>query len=105
MLERHPEGSRRAHLDAASAAGTVRVRSADAGRHPVVVVASEPMDEDPRWRGLRSGELLHVDAQLRVTRELVLPDPPAHPLTLADLDPHAAASQAKPAAITGSGAH
>jgi hypothetical protein len=28
-----------------------------------------------------------------VTRERVLTDPPAHELTLADLDPHTAASQ------------
>jgi predicted glutamine amidotransferase len=92
VLERGPDGHRR-HLDHASAAGTVRVRSADAARHPVVVVASERMDEDPRWRALRSGELLHVDPQLSVRRRLVLPEPPEHPLGLADLDARAAASQ------------
>jgi predicted glutamine amidotransferase len=95
VLERRPEGHRR-HLDQASAAGTVRVRSADAARHPVVVVASEPMDEDPRWRALGSGELLHVDAHLRTRVERVLEGPPAHPLALADLDPRAAASQTHP---------
>ena len=92
VLERGVAGRRR-HLDHASAAGTVRVRSADAARHSTVVVASEPMDEDPRWSALESGELLHVDAQLRARRTRVLPDPPAHPLTLADLDVRAAASQ------------
>ena len=40
-----PHGGR--HLEHASAAGSVRVRSADLGRAPAVVVASEPMDEDP----------------------------------------------------------
>jgi glutamine amidotransferase len=42
---------------------------------------------------MQPGELLHVDRALKVTRERVLTDPPAHKLTLADLDPHAAASQ------------
>ena len=97
FLERSPAGHR-GHLDHASAAGTVRVRSADAAEHPVVVVASEPMDEDPSWRALGSGELLHVDGQLATTVELVLEDPPAHRLTLADLDARAAASQQHPAA-------
>jgi predicted glutamine amidotransferase len=95
VLERHPRGRPR-HLDHASAAGTVRVRSADAARLPVVVVASEPMDEDPHWRALQSGELLHVGPQLQVHREVILPDVPAHPLTLADLDARAAASQRHP---------
>ena len=74
----------------------MRVRSADAARHPVVVVASERMDEDPRWRALGSGELLHVDANLDTTVERVLEEPPAHRLTLADLDARAAASQQPP---------
>jgi glutamine amidotransferase len=64
----------------------------------VVVVASEPMDEDPSWRALGSGELLHVDGQLATTVELVLEHPPAHRLTLADLDARAAASQQHPEA-------
>ena len=52
------------------------------------------MDENPGWRGLESGELLHVDADLQVTRAVILPDPPAHPLTLEDLEGRAAVSQA-----------
>ena len=98
FLERKPEGHR-GHLDHASAAGTVRVRSADAARHPVIVVASEPMDEDPHWRALGSGELLHVDGHLATTVERVLEQPPAHRLTLADLDARAAASQKRPAPV------
>ena len=43
-----------------------------------MVFASEPMDDDPRWRLLEPGELVHVDAGLRVTRDVVLPDPPRH---------------------------
>ena len=52
------------------------------------------MDEDPGWRLLASGELLHVDGDLRVTRRRVLDAPPAHPLTLADLGPRRPPPQA-----------
>ena len=89
-----PHGDR--HLDHASAAGTIRVRSAELATTPAVVVASERMDEDPGWRPLQPGELLHVGPDQRVRHEIALPEPPAHPLTLADLDAHAQASQ-KPA--------
>ena len=82
------------HLDHASARGSVRVRSGELATRPAVIVASEPMDEDPGWRALQSGELLHVDGDLRVTITTVLEDAPARQLTLAELDPRAAASQA-----------
>jgi glutamine amidotransferase len=87
-----PTGAR--HLDHASARGSVRVRSGDLADRPAVVVATERMDEDPGWRALESGELLHVDADLGVTRTRALERPPAHQLTLADLGTRAAASQA-----------
>jgi glutamine amidotransferase len=94
VLERAPGGSSgNRHLDHASARGSVRVRSAALAQRPAVVVASEPMDEDPGWRELASGELIHVDAALHVRRQTVIEGPPAHPLTLADLDPRAAQSQ------------
>jgi predicted glutamine amidotransferase len=89
-----PRGDR--HLDAASAAGTVRVRSEPLTRHPSVVVASERMDEDPGWRLLEPGELIHVGPALAVDSSIAVHDPPAHPLTLADLQPKAAAAQAPP---------
>jgi predicted glutamine amidotransferase len=89
-----PHGSR--HLDAASAAGRVRVRSAPLAWQPSVIVASEPMDEDPGWRALESGELVHVGPTLKVDSTIELDGPPAHPLTLADLEPRAAAAQAPP---------
>jgi predicted glutamine amidotransferase len=89
-----PHGDR--HLDAASAAGTVRVRSEPLGRHPSVIVASERMDEDPGWRLLEPGELIHVGPTLGVESSIVLDGPPAHGLTLADLQPGAAAAQAPP---------
>jgi predicted glutamine amidotransferase len=90
VLERRPRGR---HLDHASAAGSIRVRSGDLADRPAVIVASEPMDEDPGWYSLASGELLHVGPDLTVRRELILPDPPAYPLTIEDLQGRAAASQ------------
>lgn len=94
VLERRAGGyGGHRHLEHASAPATVRVRSAELASCPAVIVASEAMDEDPGWRALESGELLHVDAQLHTTVQTVLERPPAHPLTLADLDPRAAASQ------------
>jgi glutamine amidotransferase len=86
-----PTGSR--HLEHASAAGSIRVRSGDLATIPAVVVASERMDEDAGWRAIESGHLLHVDADLQVRSTQVLHAPPRHRLTLADLDPRAAASQ------------
>jgi glutamine amidotransferase len=68
---------RRGAFDAGSAAGRIRVRSGT--EDPVVLVASEPMDENPGWRALAPGELVHVDPDLRVTSRIALPDPPAHP--------------------------
>jgi glutamine amidotransferase len=74
--------------------GEVRVHSAELAECPAAVVASEPMDDDNGWRALGAGELLHVDQELKLSVRRVLEHPPAHPLTLADLDPRAAASQA-----------
>jgi predicted glutamine amidotransferase len=86
-----PEGDE--HLDHCGDPRETRVHSAALANHPSVVVASEPMDGDPAWRELRSGQLLHVDGDLHTTVTTPLPDPPAHLLTLADLGPRAAASQ------------
>jgi glutamine amidotransferase len=94
MLEREaggPTGAR--HLDAASPAGTVRVRSGALGQRGAVIFASEQMDEDPGWRMLEPGELVSVDGDLNVSSQLILPRPPAHQLRLEDLKPHAASSQ------------
>jgi predicted glutamine amidotransferase len=87
-----PSGHR--YMDHASARGSMRVRSGDLATRRAVVVASEPMDEDPGWHALRSGELLHVDPDVRVTITRPLDRPPARQLTLADLGDKAAASQA-----------
>lgn len=78
-------------LDDAASTG-MRIRSDDAAGCEVVVVASERIDDDPRWEEVRSGELVHVDADLTVTRDLILPDPPARPMILSGPE---AASQAQ----------
>jgi hypothetical protein len=64
-----------------------------------VIVATEPMDEDAGWHELETGQLLHVDGELGVSITTVVDHPPAQLMTLADLDPRAAKSQA-PAAQT-----
>jgi glutamine amidotransferase len=58
-----------------------------------VVFASERMDDDPRWRLLEPGELVHVDSALQINSEVVLPDPPRHQLGPADLTATAQATQ------------
>jgi glutamine amidotransferase len=86
-----PGGER--HFDAASAAGRIRVRSGALATCPAVVFATERMDEDPGWRGLQPGELVHVDGDLQIRSEIALDRAPAHQLRLDDLHAGAAASQ------------
>ncbi len=71
----------------------IRADCAPLADRPSVVFASEPMDDDPRWRLIESGELVHVDAGLHLTRKLLLPDPPKHQLRRADLSPAVEAAQ------------
>jgi predicted glutamine amidotransferase len=78
-------------LDAVSP--RITARSDDLADAPSVVVASEPMDDDPGWRLLEDGELLHIDAGLVTTSSHPLPERLSHPLTLSDLAPAAASSQ------------
>ena len=70
--------------------GEIAIEMPAAATQPVVVVASERMDDDPRWRELRSGELLRVGPDLELSIDLILPDPPAR---LMELTPREAASQ------------
>ena len=73
---------------------TNRIR-ADSQRlrsRPSVVFATEPMDDAARWQLIDPGELVHVDAGLQISRDLVLPDPPRHQLHDEDLSPAAHAS-------------
>jgi predicted glutamine amidotransferase len=75
----------------------IRADSEHLRLRPSVVFASEPMDDDPRWRLIDPGELVHVDAGLQISRELVLPDPPRHQLHREDLSVAAQAAQHAPA--------
>ena len=60
---------------------------------PSVVFATERMDDDPAWRLLRDGELVHVGTDMALTSTTGVLGPPRHRLTVADLNPVAAASQ------------
>ena len=70
----------------------IRAESQSLQRQPSVVFATEPMDDAAHWRLLEPGELVHVDAGLQVSRDLVLPDPPRHLLRAEELSPAAQAS-------------
>ncbi|WP_166022093.1 class II glutamine amidotransferase [Streptomyces chilikensis] len=94
VLERRAGGTHGdRHLDHTGSNGRMRVHSSALAEHPAVVVASERMDDDAHWRAMEPGELLHVGPGPRATGQVVLADPPAHPLSLDDLHPAAAASQ------------
>ncbi|MEU6670409.1 class II glutamine amidotransferase [Streptomyces sp. NPDC046727] len=84
-------GSR--HLDHSGSHGRMRIHSANLAAQPAVIVASERMDDNPHWRLMEPGELVHVGPDLHTDRRVVLPGPPSHRLTLDDLRPEAAASQ------------
>jgi predicted glutamine amidotransferase len=71
----------------------IHARSRHLMTQPKVIFASEPMDDDPRWQLMEPGELVHVDADLRIDRRIVFPDPPKHQLRHDDLTAKAAASQ------------
>ncbi|MCW2527991.1 MAG: putative glutamine amidotransferase domain protein [Pseudonocardiales bacterium] len=71
----------------------IHARSAGLAAQPSVVIASEPMDSDPGWRLLASGELLRVTRDLALVTSMPFPSQPAHQLSLSDLAPTAAASQ------------
>jgi glutamine amidotransferase len=55
-----------------------------ASEQPVVVVASERMDDDPRWRELQPGELLRVGPDLDLSLDLVIDGPPARLMELSE---------------------
>ena len=85
-----------------SATGIMRVMSRELSILPATVIASERMDTNPDWRLLESGELVHVDSQLRVTSTIAVPDPPAHMIDLSQMTTREAIAQGEePAAGTG----
>ncbi|WP_330180641.1 class II glutamine amidotransferase [Nocardia sp. NBC_01503] len=92
VLERAPGGPDGGRLEHRGRGG-IRAASGQLTDCPAVVIATERMDSDPAWRALACGELLHVDDELRVKSRIVVKDAPHQLLSLADLDPTAAASQ------------
>jgi glutamine amidotransferase len=58
------------------ASDRLRVHVPQLADQPSMIVASERLDENPAWRLLESGELVHVDAELRVESSRVLTQPP-----------------------------
>lgn len=96
VLERQPGGHRGAEPlkhTGKRRPDRISVAAHTLAARPSVVVATERMDDDPGWRPLDSGELLHVAADLTVSSHRIIDHPPTHPLTLADLGQRAAASQ------------
>jgi predicted glutamine amidotransferase len=92
ILERLPSGpGEAAPLDARSS--RIRAHSKEVFRAGHVLIATEPMDENPGWSPLAAGALVHVSPDLGVTTSFPFPEAPAHPLGLSDLSPSAAASQ------------
>ena len=85
-----------------SATGIMRVMSRELAVLPATVIASERMDTNPDWRLLESGELIHVDAELRVTSTIAVPYPPAHMIDLSKMTMREAIAQGEaPAAGAG----
>lgn len=77
VLAREPRDTGAARgLDART--DRIHARSGYLTDHRSVIVASEPMDNDPRWRPLGVGELLHVDADLTVHTSTPFPPAPTH---------------------------
>lgn len=92
ILERRPAGPGDAvPLDARSS--RIRAHSKELAHSGHVVIATEPMDDNPGWSPLAGGALVHVGPDLRVSTSYPFPKEPARRLTLSDLSPSAAASQ------------
>ena len=80
-------------FDERSASGTLRVQAGELSFLPATVIASERMNANLGWRLLESGELVHVDPQLRVTSTIAVPDPPAHMIDLSQMTTREAIAQ------------
>jgi predicted glutamine amidotransferase len=93
LLEREPGGGPASNDRLDARTRRIHARSEDLSSQPCVLIASERMDDDPAWRLLEPGELLHVDTALRVHSTTPFRTEPRHLLTLSDLDATTAASQ------------
>jgi len=91
VLERPAGGTgRQAGLDART--DRIHATATDLADHDSVIIATERMDDDPDWRLLEAGELLHVGSDLTCRSQRPF-EPPTQQLRLTDLEPTAAASQ------------
>lgn len=81
MLDRRRDGE----PDFDMSTSRIHARSETLTDSSAVVFATEPMDDDPRWRLLDPGELVYVDADLQISRSVVLPDPPKNLVRRDDL--------------------
>jgi glutamine amidotransferase len=98
VLERGPGKSGPDEFHGTSSHG-LRVHTDDVDDTPAVVVASERMDDEPDWRALESGELVHVTPDVTTHSRIILDRPPGHLLGVDDLDPRSAESQRHPKAV------
>jgi glutamine amidotransferase len=96
VLERRPRGESNSGFRGASANNAMRVHSDDLDDKPTVIVASEPMDDDPGWREIANGELLHISPEVVAHSDVILDRPPKTQLAIDDLNPRAADSQRHP---------
>ncbi len=92
VLDR-PAGGTGASRALVARSSRIHAQSAHLADRASVLVASEPMDDDPGWRLLDPGELLHVDSHLTLHSSSPLPSIPRHRLDRAALDAATAASQ------------
>ena len=98
VLERGPGRTGPDEFHGTSSHG-LRVHSDDLDDTPAVIIASERMDDEPDWRPLESGELLHVTPDVTTHSRIILDGPPRHLLGVDDLDPRSAESQRHPKAV------
>lgn len=83
LLDRDSGGHRGdQHLHGVGQHGGIRIRSSDLRERRAIVAASEPIDENPAWQILASGELVHVNHRLEIDRHVVIDHPPRHLLSL-----------------------
>ena len=86
---RNPAGHNRVELRSSR----IQAKSHYLDDAPSVVFATERMDDDPGWRPLADGEMVHVGQGLDITSTAEVVGPPRYPLTVAELSATAAASQ------------
>ena len=98
VLDR-PAGGTGAPRGLEASSNRIHARSEHLASRRSVIIASERMDDDPAWRVLQPGELLHVNSELDIASSSPFAPAPRHQLTLAQLDPGTAASQ-HPSAAT-----